>query len=172
MADTATEIALATTVLSSTASSITFSGISGSYTDLRIVLYGSATYTEPNYGNLFLRLNSDSGSNYSYTGMDGSPNGIGPSYDLNQTSAYVGYVKDDKAKNLYYGNNIIDIFSYAGSNYKTILSSYSLDDSNVYSANGLRANVWRSTSAVTSVTLTPGDAPFRVGTTATIYGIL
>ena len=67
----------------------------------------------------------------------------------------------------------IDIFSYAGSTYKTLLTTSSTDK-NTTGGIGRIISLWRSTSAITSITITDGGAGFgwAVGTTATIYGIL
>ena len=66
---TATYDCIATTTLSSAQSSVTFSSISGSYTDLIII--SDAILASGNDA-LGLRFNSDSGSNYSYTFMYGN----------------------------------------------------------------------------------------------------
>ncbi len=63
MPDVSTEVAIATTTLSSAASTITFSTISGSYTDLRVVLTGKAVSGGVIYP--AARFNSDTGTNYS-----------------------------------------------------------------------------------------------------------
>ena len=67
---TSTEVALATTVLSASAATITFSSISGSYTDLRLVLKGTTDAA----GNQFeLTFNGvTTGTTYSKTHLYGS----------------------------------------------------------------------------------------------------
>jgi hypothetical protein len=50
MPDVSTEVAIATTTLGSAASTITFSSISGSYTDLRLVLVGNTASGASDYG--------------------------------------------------------------------------------------------------------------------------
>jgi hypothetical protein len=65
----------------------------------------------------------------------------------------------------------LDIFSYAGSTFKTFLNAQSY-------ANGTgdvtrQVGLWRSTSAITSINLTNmGANNYNAGSTATLYGIL
>ena len=64
----------------------------------------------------------------------------------------------------------IDIFSYAGSTYKTMLNSLSNDlngSGKVISEVGL----WRSTAAITSLTLTADSTSMAANTTLTLYGV-
>jgi hypothetical protein len=64
-----------------------------------------------------------------------------------------------------------DIFSYAGSTYKTLLISTAED----YNGSGgveAKVGLWRSTSAITSITIFNSVSNFAIGTTATLYGIL
>jgi hypothetical protein len=67
----------------------------------------------------------------------------------------------------------IDLFSYAGSTNKTILTTTSTDK-NGSGGVGRIVSLWRSTSAITGITITDGGAGFgwASGTTATLYGIL
>ena len=65
---------------------------------------------------------------------------------------------------------LVDVFSYAGSTNKTCLMEISHDRNGsgyVERAVGL----WRSTAAITSVTITLNTGNMAIGTTATLYGI-
>ena len=55
---------IATTTLGSAASSITFSSIPATYTDLRLVLVHTPSAST---GNAQMQFNSDTATNYSYT---------------------------------------------------------------------------------------------------------
>jgi hypothetical protein len=65
----------------------------------------------------------------------------------------------------------VDIFSYAGSTYKTALSTASADQNGsgavIYSV-----QLWRSTAAITSFTISASSGNLSSGTTAQLYGIL
>jgi hypothetical protein len=153
---------IATTTLSSAASTITFSSIAASWTDLRLILNATPSYN----ANVDINFNSDTGSNYSRTTLYGDGTSVysGGNANLPFWRATI---------NMQSGNPsllILDIFSYAGSNYKTGLSTFSGDfngSGNVYR----NINLWRSTSAITTIDLGLGGANFNVGSTATLYGI-
>ena len=158
---------IATTTLGSAASSITFSSIPSTYTDLRVVL---VTKTTSGNADIYLRFNSDSGSNYSRTILYGTGSVAGSGRNTSQTYLYLTGTAYPNAS--YAALVEADIFSYAGSTYKTLLNKVATDKNG---AGGVEANVglWRSTSAITSITLTleASAQDFPTGTTATLYGI-
>ena len=82
MPDVSTEVALATTTVSnSTTTSVTFSGISSAYTDLRIVVqYGAVSSMY-----LGMRLNGDTATNYSSTRMIANGSTVTTSNSTSQT---------------------------------------------------------------------------------------
>jgi hypothetical protein len=59
---------LANTTLASAANSVTFSGISGAYRDLMLVIQGSTTGP----ANVRMRFNGDTGSNYTFVFLAGA----------------------------------------------------------------------------------------------------
>ena len=150
---------LATSTLGS-AGTITFSSISGSYTDLRIVLVGTAS------GNTFaLRFNGDSGTNYSYTQMNGNGSAVASSR-VSHNSLIYGWTSGTTNPAMC----SFDIFSYAGATNKTVLVVGSRD--NVASGSVARVvNLWRNTAAITSIVVSANGGNMDSGTTATLYGI-
>jgi hypothetical protein len=159
---------IATTTLSSAAATITFSSIPATYTDLRIVLVSTATY-EGVRTTLGYRFNGDSSTNYSFTRIraDGSSVESQAAPDVSYSS--LGYAPANGSSNR--GLNTIDIFSYAGSTRKTSLVTSS-EDQNGQGTLQRDVNLWRSTSAITSVVLFDvNGSNFVTGTIATLYGI-
>ena len=162
MPDTSTEVAIATTTLGAAASTITFSSIPGTYTDLRLVVLGI-----DGTGNFALRFNSDSGTNYSRTYMQGDGTSAISARNTSTIRAPIGNVYPDQ-----FSICEVDIFSYAGSTNKTLLYKGSADQ-NGSGTIQVGVDLWRSTSAITSIQIvndTGGN--FDIGTTATLYGIL
>ena len=156
---------IATSTLGSAASSITFSSIPNTYTDLRLVLVGKGASNAS--GNTFeFTVNSDTGTNYSRTQLKGDGATASSARTTSQTSISIN--TDKKLNSMYMVT--LDVFSYAGSTNKTILIEWSGDyngEGNVIRSVGL----WRSTSAITSISFaTTGN--FVSGDTATLYGIL
>jgi hypothetical protein len=141
---------------------ITFSSIGSTFTDLRLVIVSTG-----NMGNIGLRFNSDSGTNYSSTSMRGNGSTASSTRANSQNYAYI--------TNL--GTNITapaltttDIFSYAGSTFKTMLSQTAADLNGSGETNAF-VNLWRSTSAINELSITCNSGVFASGTTATLYGI-
>jgi hypothetical protein len=162
---TATYDCIATTTVTGTAtSSITFSNISGSYTDLVLVLNGGTSGA----ANVHLRFNGDTGSNYITTGLSG-----GGSLSSSRSSAGSSAITNDYG----YGENdmnlniIIDIMNYSSTaTRKTFLSRSNHADNGTAIISGM----WRDTSAITSIeilSLFTGSPTFSIGTTFSLYGI-
>jgi hypothetical protein len=155
---------IATTTLG-TAGQITFTSIPATYTDLRIVL---VSLSVNNGANVQFRFNADTGTNYSTTYVRGNGS---VATSTRFTSQPYGYFSDDSSStNPAFAT--LDIFSYAGSTNKTALGTFQNDNNGsgtVYST----VNLWRSTAAITSVSLSPSNFGnnFQTGTTATLYGI-
>lgn len=157
---------IATTTLSSAASNITFSSIPATYTDLRIVW----VFQPVSSGNLpALQYNGDTATNYSYLTLFGNGTTATSQKSSNNTLAYLNSSTTVLSQWLM---QTIDIFSYAGSTNKTLLSTYS-GDANGSGLVSTSVNLWRSTSAITSVKLfLDAGSNLVSGTTATLYGIL
>ena len=155
---------IATTTVAITTTSINFTSIASSWTDLRIVLVPTAASN----ANFAFRFNSDSGSNYSRTRLAGDGTSVTSSVNSNQTELQL-------TSSFSIGTTptlrVLDIFSYAGSTFKTVLFQENAD---LNGSGGLNRQVglWRSTSAITSISLfAQGVVGFAAGTTATLYGI-
>jgi hypothetical protein len=166
MPDTATEIAIASQTLGSAASTITFSSIPATYTDLRLVLAGSTSASTY----LYFTINGTS-TPYSYTYLYGT--GAVAGSKRNTSAGLTGvFINDEVATGI---SSVflaeLDFFSYAGSTNKTSLSRYS-GDRNGTGQVQVNVNLWGSTSAITQLTLYPSSGNFEIGTTATLYGIL
>lgn len=155
---------IATTTLGSAASTITFSSIPSTYTDFRLVLVTMGTAA----GTLYFRLNSDTGTNYSNTRVNGNGSTASsaqssnyPRMDINGTDA--------TKRNVSFST--VDFLSYTGSTNKTMLIQESHDENGsgyVHHSVGL----WRNTGAITRIDLNIDGTTFASGTTATLYGIL
>lgn len=148
---------IATTTLGSAQSSVTFSSISGSYTDLVLI----SNWTLSTGQNLLMRFNSDSGTNYSETDLGGNGSAASSTRDTNRTDVRVGYYNTNRTIHR------VNIMNYANSTtYKTALIRWDSDEY-VYS----RVALWRNTSAITSISLTAGSGNIQSGSTFTLYGI-
>lgn len=144
---------------------ITFSSISGSYTDLIL----RVSNIDVQIDNMGLRFNSDSGSNYSRTRIIGNGSSVTSANNSNQTYLYFGY-KDTTASTSA-TNHIVQIQNYSNSTtYKAALTRYSTNNSSGYNIIGEVA-LWRSTSAITQIDIYSGNANFSTNCKFTLYGI-
>lgn len=147
--------AIATQTLASTASSVVFSSIPSTYTDLIAIVTTTTT------SDLTWRINSDTGSNYSQTAIYGY-SALGSARQSNATSHWLNYGSNN-------GNfvAIIQLNNYSNTNvFKTSI----LRDGANGSTTDVMAGLWRSTSAINSLTFIP-PSTFAVGTTISLYGI-
>lgn len=154
---TTTYDCIATTTLGSSASSITFSSISASYTDLMLVLEGGPITVNVAF-DVYLRMNSDTSSNYSDTRY--------MSNFTDQLSNFSSGIRIGQWRNVERNSTITHLLNYSNATtFKTILSQDGKTQDNV----GQYVGLWRSTAAINEVTLAGSNFPS--GTTATIYGI-
>lgn len=161
---TATYEKIATNTLGSAASSVTFSSITNSYTDL--ILVTADIINSTNVLGMYIQFNSDTNSNYSRAFMEGTGSSVVTSTNNNQNSMMLG--------RSYGGDRTMNIFqinSYSNSTtFKTVLCRYGSGGTS--SAVGLGAGLWRSTSAINSITIgLESGANMSSGCTFTLYGI-
>jgi len=158
---------IATTTLGSASTPITFNSITSAYTDLRLVVVVTSTSSATN---VQVQFNSDTGTNYSSTYLNG--NGTAAASGRNTSATNIQFTDVTATSTTVPQMYTLDIFSYAGSTFKTALGTSSQD----YNGSGSSASIvglWRSTSAINSITIKTSGAPtFSTGTTATLYGIL
>ena len=164
---TNTYVALkATTVTGSAASSVTLdlTGIAG-YTDLVIV---SEAKTSSGAGG-WLQFNSDTNANYSFTILYGeTPSTISSYRQSSQTAARYTYAAGIGSTDGTKSMSRIQIQNYSNSStYKTFIARSNRASNGIDAIVGL----WRSTAAITSVTLYPLSDTFSIGSTFTVYGI-
>jgi len=162
---TATYTPIATQTLGSAAASITFSSIPSTYTDLRLVLTSTTSAADT----WILQFNGDTANNYSATVLDGNGTTAASSNNTSQASIrlfFAGTTSTTVPETL-----SVDVFSYAGSTNKTLLATSSTDQNGSGTVE-LCAGLWRSTAAITQVTLKLlGGNNFATGSIATIWGI-
>ena len=158
---TATYEKIATTTLGSSAASTTFSSISSAYTDLVLI-----TQTKMSgFGQITMRLNSDTGSNYSYTEMYGTGSSALSDRGTGNDRIYFGNSNNSTTE---FTIGIFNIQNYSNTTtYKTVLSRVNTSSVDVVANVGL----WRNTSAINSVTILTSSNDFESGSTFTLYGI-
>ncbi len=156
---------LATSTLGSDSADVTFSSISGSYTDLIVVANLGASTTD---SAVTLRFNSDSGSNYSFTNIYGNGTSAA-SVRSSATSAYVAWYVCPIAAIEH--NVVAHIMNYSNTTtFKTVISRANRASANSFPGTESIVSLWRSTSAITSIRIA-GGGNLKSGSTFTLYGI-
>lgn len=146
------------------ASSVTFSSIPQTYTDLVMVYNGKGSATGNGiYGNVG-NGSIDTGSNYSYRHLQGN----GSTTNSNGATNNTLYVATNYVDAGYDDVIIWNFQNYSNtSTYKTILLRANSASSGVAATVAL----WRSTSAINVVYATLSGGTFATGSTFTLYGI-
>ena len=157
---TNTYVALDKVTVGTAAASVSFTGISGSYTDLEVVIEGAMTASS----DMRIQFNSDGGSNYSNTTLEGNGTTAQSARWSNQTKLIVNNFATGTGRGTY--RLAINNYSNA-TTYKTVLHRMA------FAGNATEAGVglWRSTAAITSMELFANGTTWVSGTTFSLYGI-
>lgn len=156
---------IATATGTGSSGTITFSSIPSTFKQLQIrgIAYdGSAN-------NIWLRVNSDTGTNYSRhtihaTGAAVSADGLATRSEIN-TRLYGGYTTNILSA------WVIDILDYAStSKYKTVRGFAGYDQNGAGNIS-VFSGLWQSTSATTSISIIDSVGNFNTQTTFALYGI-
>lgn len=169
-AKTGTYTLINSTTLTTATASVTFSSIPGTYTDLVLV---SAAIPTSNGMGLRLQFNSDTNSNYSRTTLTGYAvpgTGVGSTRFTNQTSISSNWQVGGGTGGP--STHIHNIQDYSNTTtYKTVVFRANMYP---YSSNyevTAEVGLWRSTSAITSITMSSSTGNLASGSTFKLYGI-
>jgi hypothetical protein len=150
------------------ASSIDFTAIPQTYTDLALKL--SSRAATGGAVDVLIQFNTDATSgNYSQRQLQGSGSGTPSSGAGNQQSATSDGSTDTAST---FANSEIYITNYSGSTYKNFSTDTVTENNSTTAYSTLRAGLWNSTTAINAIKLTHnGGASFAQYSTATLYGI-
>ena len=151
---------IATASGTGSAGDITFTSIPGTYTDLVLV---ANIFTTAN-ANETLRINSDSGSNYSVTIISGNGS-TAASYRGSNTNAVL-FQQDQFSTSSIAAMTIFNFMNYSNTTtYKTVISR----SNKANQSTEAQVNLWRNTAAISSITI--AGATFTTDAKFTLYGI-
>lgn len=159
--------------LGSPASSVTFSSIPGTYTDIRIFISarGTASYTNTNLkmqvGNVTV-----STSGYSERMVYTSNGTSAASYNQSaQAQSELQYFPLATSTANIFSNNDIYIPNYTGSNAKSFSIDSVSEDNATAAVLAMDAGLSSNTSAINIITFTPNTGNFATGSSFYLYGI-
>jgi hypothetical protein len=156
-----------TTVGSGGVSSIVFSGIPQTYTDLQLV-YSARSSRAAVGDDGYVRFNSSS-SNLSSLVLYGTGSSALSFYD--GSIAYVAYFPANNSTASVFGNGSIYIPNYAGSTYKSISGDVVTENNAATAFQEMCSGLWSSTAAITSLAIFALNGNLMEYSSASLYGI-
>ena len=165
------QLIASSTVGSGGASSITFSSIPATYTDL-VVQISARSNRAADAADILVTFNSDGGNNYPYKQLYGFSGGAG-SAGGTENQNFAGQMPANNSTSNTFGSSSIYIPNYAGTTFKSSSAdtAWESNSDTLWQLN-LFANLWNSTAAITSIALSASaSSNFVQYSTATLYGI-
>jgi hypothetical protein len=166
---------IATVTAAGGETSMSFTSIPSTYQHLEIRGIARDTIANSNGAGIKMRFNSDTGTNYvrHYLYGDGTNAvaGANTGFDL---ISFIGGSMGDNSTASTFGASIISIQDYASTTRNKTVRGFSGSEANTASANFyvvLNSGLWLNTSAITSITMLPGQTAFKAGSTFALYGI-
>ena len=171
---TPTYVAISKNVLTSNQSSITFSGIPSTYTDLCLLVSARSSDTSTLYTGLLMQVNSVTSGN-TYVEVLGYTTGvIGTTNQFGASKMFAGFYSSDLTTSNTFGSGEIYIPNYAGSTRKTF-SITSVSERNASSADSsyqtIASGLLTDTAGISSLTINFSGYNILSGSRFDLYGI-
>ena len=174
--DSSAYFPIATSMLATASASVSFTSIPATYSHLQVRGFVKYSNTGNDRSAVHVRFNSDTGNNYNAGTLYGTGAAIASDQAITQSITRFASVAAPSSNSTYtsmFGMFVADILDYANTNkYKTIIGVGGYDsNSNTYSNVALQSGAWLSTSAITSMAITPDSGNWTAGSQFTLYGI-
>lgn len=159
-------------ILTGSQTSVTFSSIPSTYTDLMISVSARSSRTTDTNVQFTTRLNGDTAGNYSDLRLAGT----GSATDWGKQSAKTNLDNSQGETSAMTANTFAShqmyIPNYTAAVYKSASTDTTTENNATLSYATLAANIWNSTSAITSINFFYGDgSSFVTNSTFYLYGI-
>jgi hypothetical protein len=168
---------IATTTLGSATSTVTFSSIPADYTHLQLRLFAQDVRATYGITEIRLTFNGDTSSIYTSHNMYGDGATASSNSTLNFSSIVLGDGTYGTSTGGTFGAGIADILDYTNTNkFKTVRHISGVDINGTIAGYGgrvgLSSGVWRSTTAISSITLTSNSLiNFSANSRFDLYGV-
>jgi hypothetical protein len=149
--------------ITSNTTSVTFSNIPSTFTDLVLKISVISTSTNNNYINL--QYNGDTSSNYSTTILSGDGTSALSARFSDRTDFNIDYFA---APHTQIGTRSVQIMNYSNN---TTLKTGLVRSDRAGRGTDAMVGLWRSTAPITSIKITHDTAQFAAGSNITLYGI-
>lgn len=146
---------------------ITFSSIPSTYKHLQLRYMAKCTSATAAY----MRFNGDTATNYNWHYLNGTGTAVGAAGYA--TQAQIGFTPPDSGiGSSQFTVGIVDIIDYESTTkFKTVRTFCGIDVNGTGGDVALDSGLWRSTSAINSITITTFGTDFSTGSTFALYGI-
>lgn len=173
---------IATATGTGSSGEIVFSSIPSTFKHLQIRFIAKDTWTtDADVGDILIRFNSDTGSNYSRHSLTGNGTTAAAAGSASQNGVYIRRCLPTNKSTLanMMGVGIVDVLDYTSTVINKTARAISGTDTNGTTLSGvgndgiaLSSSVWLSTSAITSVTIRSAYSnAFTTSTSVALYGI-
>jgi len=153
-------------------STITFSSIPSTYKHLEIRGVMSDTdVTNKWLSDVSVRFNSDTASNYSYHFLEGNGTSATSSGGTTSTAMTLRNITTGQFTSGIYGSVVISVLDYANTTTNKTLRYLGGCYANAEKAVHFGSGNWRSTSAVSSITISGGITNWTTASRFSLYGI-
>jgi len=156
-------------------SPITFSNIPQGFTDLRLEISAREVSGSGAAGlNLYFNTEILTTTNYSVTRAFGTGSAVGSDTSgANQGGLFFGNITNTAGTTSNTFSSIsIYIPNYAGSNYKSIILDGVEENNGTTAYQNLYAGLWRSTSAINTISIYSGSSNYGQYSKFSLYGVL
>ena len=162
---------IATVTSSGSSNSLSFTSIPSTYQHLQIRAITRDTGASYGY-NVYMRFNSDSGSNYTYHGLEGNGSAASAFGSSAATTQFPFAVSSGGANAAgTFAPIVCDILDYANSNKYKVHRTLNGYDDNGSGYIEFRSGVWLNTAAVSTITLLSTGSNFANNTQFALYGL-
>jgi hypothetical protein len=150
---------------------ITFSSIPSDYTHLQVRgLMRTDRASTTDY--LYIRFNSDTGSNYAYHRLNGNGSSAGSDAGSSTTAIVFDRAGAASATSGIFGGFVMDILDYDNTNKYKVTRSLGGVDTNGGGEIHIESGLWQNTDAITTIDITSGtSSTFQQYSHFALYGI-
>lgn len=160
--------------LSATQSQLVFAGIPQQYKHLQLRMTSRTDRSASATADVFVRVNGDSGANYGYHQLYGYNNSAASGATASSTDGlYLGSTAGATSVSGAFGTLVMDLLDFASitKNKTSRCVAGTIGTSATTGIIGINSSLWRSTAAVTSLTVYCNQGNFVSGTRASLYGL-
>jgi hypothetical protein len=151
--------------------SLSFTSIAGTYKSLQMRYIGMDNSGGTSAGALKIRLNSDSGANYTEHKLLGTGTSASAGGATGRNELRMDYGVTQSGSTSTFAVGIMDLVDYASTTKYKTMRGFGGQDKNGTGFINLSSGLWLNTAAITTIQVLPESSAFAAGSTFALYGI-